>query len=209
MEILSYLPKVVEQSSFFSSFYSNLAAALIIAALFSIIYPRIQQALLRPKLQLLVGKKARKNVELTVAKDGNWEATLTLIIKNNGSATLRDVYYALFFPVVLKPQLPNRLSDDATIQATPLLGSNWVKIHGIIRSPIYPKRLLTFPFQIKVKTEPTSISDWVMLYFFSTEYGMYPRGAEALNELHKQAILEAKLGGIKIFPPTPTNPKPS
>jgi hypothetical protein len=146
----------VDSSPFLTAMFASLLSGVTIAVLFSLVFPRYYyKSLRKPKLFFLTRNIRERNIQLTNASDGNFEASAVLVIKNDGLETLRDFYWHLFIPKQLNPNLVPLALIKESYQIDNIKdneGNEWTHFNSLTSEPLYPNSYMKFPYEIKIKT---------------------------------------------------------
>ena len=172
--------------SFWEAFFAELFASLIVLTIASFLIPKYLDWRKKPKLTIINQRSRNDTFNLTRAADNSWEATLNLVIKNEGPTTQREWFWHLIVPLELQPQI-TMLDATVTCQANELKsgGQRWRHYFGSStpKEVIYSGRNLKFNYELKVKTTDQQPKGYKIYYYFSTEFGTWPRKAMDLESV--------------------------
>lgn len=181
---------------FLSSFLANLSAGILLAILGYLFFPGLLRLWHKPEVRFLLrGGDRGKIFKMTKAKDGNWEGTMHLRIKNDSRSVLRQYYWHLLIPSILNPKI---IGHDGGLELQSESYENSALLHwkGKIEDSIFIERSFVFPFEIKMKT--SSSGHWDASYWFSTEFGMFPKNAKLIETDSHKTIEKGYLGKLEI-----------
>lgn len=189
-EMFYSLTKIIENSPVLSSVFSG----LFIAILFSMIYPRYLNWLSRAKLKFVFPFDKKSVIELKVIPNAAGPQ-FELGIENNGIKTISNAYWHIF--IVSKKQAiftynlekyeidgNNRPSNIGSVMPKiEKLDDDWWHYSGMIDGPMFPKRKISFPYDIRWEINFPGIYN--VYYYFVTEFGVSPNKARKFK-LDKQ-----------------------
>ncbi len=136
---------------------------------------------------------------MTKVQDKQWEETIQLAIKNEGGSALTCYYWYLLIAASLNSCLPlyppHGQSSSSRIE--PLENGQWMHWSGIFYDPLFLERSFNFPYGIQIKTH--SLGQWLIYYFFSTEFGIFPPKAKLLEEKPGETLSKGYLGKLIII----------
>jgi hypothetical protein len=181
---------------FWGTFSAEFLAGVLVAAIAAIFIPRYLNRLRLWKSNIFLCFYDRtQECKLTVATDGNYEASFRLDIKNSTPFSLRDVYINMYIPSTFSVGVQDISHDDADVSHNIAPGGYLIKC--TMKKPIFPGRYFHFPCEIKIKAERSIFdakSEEYIYYYFSTEMGVFPRGAEFVNE--ERSIYRSEFGKL-------------
>jgi hypothetical protein len=189
----SCLLALVFSSSFLSSFSSSVFAALIAAFLFGIIFPWYLDYRKRPKLHFISRISRERKWTMKKTDNKQWTATLLLAIKNEARATFKNYYWHLLVPTALSPQPVSPL--ETSQPRMELTTENLIHCYGELQSPLFSKSSFAFPYNFAIRSH--SPGQWLICYYFNTEFGSFPKKAKNL-EKHEIPLAKKGLGEFLI-----------
>ncbi|KPJ85616.1 hypothetical protein AMJ57_02565 [Parcubacteria bacterium SG8_24] len=152
-------------------FLSTLFAGLTLLAISSGLLPPFLRSLKRPNIEVVVSGDSEA-LQLTRSEGGRRaEGTFQFTLVNHGRDTLSDYYWNLIVPKRLNPKLFSLKEDEEKDAAS--FQEDFLLFQGLETEPLYPRRAYSFPYQLKMHANPEE-SDSIIVFFFSTEFGMYP-----------------------------------
>ena len=192
--------------SFFNTFFAEFLASFIVLIIGSIFIPKYLDWRKKPHLIIFNALTRNKIFHLTKSQDGFLESTLDLTIKNKGLTTQREWFWHLIVPPELQSQIRS-LDALITCQSEDLFsaGRKWKHYLGSSqpKEVIYIGRNLRFNYELKIKTLKREQSDYKIYYYFSTEFGTWPKNAEKIESVieNPSVLFSPKyLGNIELKP---------
>jgi hypothetical protein len=161
MTILNFLGRTDFQVAFWSTFLGTLIISLAAAFWLN----RATDLFKKPKLTLVVKQNEfyRDTILLSERKDGDYEASFHLAIRNDGNQTLRSEQgYWHTYITETEGKTPFSVPGETNHQ------------RDLIRESIYPHSFTDIGFEWKFKIEKENLKGAEVPYFFSTEYGHFP-----------------------------------
>lgn len=177
--------KTVDTSPFWSSLVSN----IIVVGLLSLFLPWYIAYTKRPKkLEFFFRNSGSDSVYLKKIESDEIKYELDLAIRHpSGHSFINGVYWHLYFPKNLNPiTTPLELNTLPRQQEEKGISENWVHFSGKIANPIFTGTTQAFLYKfsgaLASNNEQGSGNDKVTIhYYFSTEYGNYPRTVKFPN----------------------------
>lgn len=166
--------EAINASPFASSFFSQLLATLIVVLIGSVIIPPIIRWQQRAKLNFYKeGSWRSKKFKLTESADGQWEATIQLVVGNRGTKTIERFYWDMYmekdFTLEVAEQTPPFPRYFTTHEET---SGKYRHRYGYMEMPIFPLDNIHFTHELKIKVkERRKIT---IYYFFRTDLGESP-----------------------------------
>jgi len=153
------------------SFWSGIAVSAIIGF---IVY-QYTDVFKRPNLNFVVKQNGfYRNTILLVEEGENYKARFQFAIKNNGNKIIKagEGYWHLFIE-----------SSSSTRYSVPEEQNH---SRDMIRGSVYPSSFLDIDLIYELSIKKEDVTEKEIPYFFSTEYGQYP----------KTAKIDSKTGGV-------------
>ncbi|MCF7864994.1 MAG: hypothetical protein K9M11_00620 [Candidatus Pacebacteria bacterium] len=163
----------IDASPFWSAFFAQLLATLIVVIIGSVVIPPILKWRKRTKLKFFKTHTFfSKNFELTESSDGEYEATLHLSIKNFGSETVERFYWEMYFPKEMSVELVTKPPYPRYFTTNHQKGNKYLRHYGYVELPLFSLDEVDFVYEIKVKIkEKKKIK---IFYFFNSDNGVSP-----------------------------------
>lgn len=182
----------IDESSFWSNFISNLFVVLLV----SVFLPFYLDWQKRPKSLFFTFHNTNSNNQEATVKGENYEYSFNLIINHpRGNSFSHGVFWHLYMPKFLSPSVDNMGSGKYPREED--LG-DFIHYYGYVSEPIFEgsTRELHYRFHGSFKIDIKNIYI-TFLYFFSTEYGLFPRKlslfGSQLGIFNEQSMGELKL----------------
>ena len=178
-----------------NNFGANFLSAFVIGIIFTLLIPFYLDYRNKPiiKFKFRIDKEDNKIIKVT--NDGKFEGSIELIIKNEGKKVLRDYYWSLLIPSNLNPKISEH--QQITEPKIEKLNDKWVRLSGIINSPLYPNSNYLLPYEIKIQT--SILGEFYMYYNFNTEFGPYPPESKIEVKNIEESIEKNYLGKLTFF----------
>lgn len=178
----------INDSQFWSSFFAELAAGMVLLAFASWLIPKFIRWKEMPNVRFLDFKRRKEAFIFTPTSNGEWQTTLHLIIQNRGSRTLEKYYWEIFVENGVSIDLQQIPNHPASANFALERGEEFSRLYGYMALPIFPLDDVDFPFEIKLNI--TSQKSLTLYYFFRTEYGQYPFWSWLALHLKKYRFLK-------------------
>lgn len=203
IEIIYSLAAVIEESPVLSSVFSG----LVIAILFSMIYPRYSNWLSRARLKFVFPFDKKSVIELKVIPNAAGPQ-FELGIENNGIKAISNAYWHIFIEskkqAIFTYNLEKYEIDEnnhpssvgSVIPKIEKLNDNWWHYSGMVDGPMFSKRKISFPYDIRWEINSPGI--YVIYYYFVTEFGVSPRKAMGFKFDKQINKISKKLDRITI-----------
>ena len=191
------LINLINSSPLLYSLISSIGAGLLIASLFSIIYPRYLFWLKKARLNLVFPFDEKKHIKLKKI-EGAAGPELELAIENNGFETLDEVYWHIFIKSGSEPSFEYIYSSETSSKKPVIekLNNNWWHCSGMIKDSMFPKRKVSFPY--KIGWEINSLGEHSLYFYFVTRFGLSPSKAGKFNLEYQLSDVDKYLGKIVI-----------
>ncbi len=181
MEIFCQISEFILGHDFQVSFWSGIAVSAIIGFVLN----KYTDIFKLPNLSFVVKQNGLyRNTILLTDSGENFTARIQFSIKNDGNKSIKnnEGYWHLYLQV-----------DSPTIFSAPEEDSH---SRGLIEGTIYPGSFydINFVYELKIKKENLLKSE--ITYFFSTDYGQYPK--MAVIDKDTGAVLFKNMGHIKF-----------
>ena len=192
--LMRYVAIKSESYPWWSAFFAEFFAALIILIIATFVIPRYLDWRKRPDIPLINLETGEDTFSLGETET-NYNTLLHLAIVNKKQVSLSNIFWHLYIPKVLNPIFRNGFSCSPKIHI--MNGDEWLYYNGSIPGPLYPNRKSLFPHEIALTLEKTNeIKGYQIYYYFSTEYGTYPSKASSEHIFLKEPYV--KVIEIKI-----------
>lgn len=185
MELVNEVFRQMGGSGFQEAFWSNLLAGLLLAFVASIWINRATDFFKKPQLRLVVKQNGyyRDTILLSKRDDGDYEASFRLAIRNDGNQTLqaRQGYWQTFI-LETEGRSPFSVLGEENHQ------------RGLIEDAVYPKSFTDFGHEWKFKIKKDNLKSADVPFFFSTDYGYFPKSVRVEPRTGK--VLFAHMGSV-------------
>lgn len=166
----------IDSSPFWSAFFAQLLATLIVVIIGSIIVPPILTWFARTKMIFYKNHTRRETkFYFSESKDGEYESTLHLSVGNLGKKTVERFYWEMYTDkdldvnLVTKPPYPHYFTTHQEERGKML------RLYGYIEMPIFPLDNIDFVFEMKFKVKKRRKID--IHYYFRSDNGDSPAWA--------------------------------
>lgn len=183
METIVCLIKTIDTSPF----WSNLTSSLIVATLLSILLPRYLSYIKRPKkLDFFLRESRSDSIKAIKQSTGTFKYVIEPVFRHLSGETFRDdIYWHMHIPKFLNPVVESLGPDTLPMQREEKTGDGEILMHfsGKFPGPIFTGTTHAFHYKFSGTFELTAEqkqknSKIIIYYFFSTEYGNYPRSVK-------------------------------
>lgn len=161
----------VFQTDFQIAFWSNLLSDAGFAIILAILIKCFTSVFNHPELTMVVKQKGEygDQIKIEKRKDGDYEASFMLAIKNRGNETFKanEGFWHLYFPNAEKIEILDGANTIASGETNHL--------RDLINLPIYPKSFLDFGPEHRMIIKKELFEKISVHYFFSTNYGYFPK----------------------------------
>lgn len=178
IEKLKFVGKIIEGSSF----WSNLASSFIVASLIGLFLPTYLSYIKRPrKFEFFFRESGTDKLDL-INNDNKVSYKIELAFRHlSGETFNHDIYWHLFIPSFIKP-VPRSIGPASlpTQKEEASDGEEFIHFSGKMPGPIFTETTHWFHYEFfgSFNADDIQIPDSKIItvsYFFSTEYGNYPK----------------------------------
>lgn len=199
MKLMSWFAKMLEEISninltpFWSDFWSNLLASLVVGIMLALVFPYYLDYLQRPR-DLKFQFNSTNNDILKLTKTGenklSYVFQLDLTHLRGSKSFNQPIIWHLYLPKTINPKIDQ--IPGSTLNYTSEVVDNAFILQGKIEGPIYANSVSKLFLNISGSFDvvPSTWNKKIPLYYyFSTEYGNYPRNFIKDNPNRNKATL--------------------
>ncbi|MCX6715664.1 MAG: hypothetical protein NT077_01445 [Candidatus Taylorbacteria bacterium] len=181
------LSAFIDSSPFWSSFFAQLFATLIVVIIGSFLAPPIIRWRQRAKMKFrIVNYRKSKAHNFVTGEADLSEYILYLSVKNSGKKTVERFYWEMYIDknytseLVPKPPYPNHYTMHKEV------GKKFTRYYGYVEMPIFPLDAIDFVFEVRfTRPEKEIVSN--IYYCFRNDFGDSPAWswiAQSYGKIH-------------------------